>query len=228
MNKENIKQLKTIYYQMKEMIELRKTKERLYERKLDTLYSLQNQSYSEEKQKSMDKLRREIFALEDEIKQLSDKLHKDSSFFEPNVPALKINNCQHEMCTLVCLLSDNPTSSISKPIKVLNYQTQEIDLLYESNFDSGEYFAYHCLDCDSNELIAVPIEASLEFESSHKIIKGFRQSPHYLQRRYYKLLLSHSFEEAYELLKKEVERGLDYEYLTKFIENRKNKILKNN
>jgi len=161
----------------------------------------------------------EICSLEREIEELRTQLIANRCLFNINIPAMQIDTCQHELCTMTGILSKNPTSVLRR--EALNYETQEMELLYDAGFMSGEFFAYRCLDCDLEKPIAVPIECVPEFETTHKIIYGFRNEPHFMQQRYYELLINHSFDEAYQILKEEIEHGMDYEYLTQTIATRK-------
>lgn len=176
--------------------------------------------------KSFLDLEKEIYSLEEEIGELKKQLIVKRCLFDINFPAMKIDNCQHELCTMTGILSKNPSYFLRR--EALNYETQEIELLYDAGFMEGEFFAYRCLDCDLEKTIAVPIECIQEFEATHKIIYGFRYSPQYMQQKYYKLLLTHSFPEAYKILKEEIERGMDYEYLKKTIATRKKVMQKKN
>ena len=164
-------------------------------------------------------LKHEIHSLESEIIKLEKELILRRSFFDVSLPPMKIDDCQHELCTMTGILSRDSSYFLRK--EVLNYATKKVELLYDAGFMEGDFFAYRCLECDLEKTIAVPIECIEEFESTHKIIYGFRSSSNYMQQKYYKLLIDHSFGEAYEILKDEVERGMDYEYLKKTIAIRK-------
>lgn len=165
------------------------------------------------------KLEDEIISLENEIRVLHNQLIVNKCLFSINIPAMKIDNCNHELCTMTGIFSKSPMSFSKK--EVINYETQETEFLYDVGFMPGDFFAYHCLDCDLEKHVAVPIESVVEFESTHKIIYGFRYDPRLLQQRYYELLIDYSFNEAYEILKEEIERGANFEYLKQTIATRK-------
>lgn len=166
-------------------------------------------------------LEKEIHNLEREIQELTTLLIANRCLGGVNLATMQITDCKHELCTMTGILSKKPTSILRK--EALNYETQKTELLYDAGFMSGDFFAYRCLDCGLEMPIAVPIESVLEFESTHKVIYGFRHEPYFMQQRYYELLVNHSFDEAYQILKEEIERGENYEYLKHTISTRKKK-----
>lgn len=251
MQMDDIDSLRNIYFERKRMLDEYRAKKELCDRKKELYNKLKNDSDIKKfedirsqvthestllgfiieengtydrilnlpKVKAFCDLEKEIHNLERKIKELTTLLIANRCLGGVNLPTMQIPACQHELCTMTGILSKKPTSVLRK--EAFNYETQETEALYDAGFMSGDFFAYRCLDCGLEMPIAVPIESVLEFESTHKIIYGFRYEPYFMQQRYYELLINHSFDEAYQILKEEIERGEDYEYLKHTISTRK-------
>lgn len=251
MQMDDINFLRSVYFERKRMLDEYETKKELCDRKKELYDKLKNDSDIKKfegirshvinestllgfvvkengtydrilnlpKVKAFCDLEKEIHNLEREIQELTTQLIANRCLGGVNLATMQIDGCQHELCTMTGILSKKPTSILRK--EAFNYETQESEVLYEAGFMPGDFFAYRCLDCNFELPIAVPIENVSEFESTHKIIYGFRHEPSYMQQRYYELLVNHSFDEAYQILKEEIERGEDYEYLKHTISTRK-------
>ena len=117
---------------------------------------------------------------------------------------LKNDNCQHEVCTMVGLMSkDSEFVLYTDNPYVFNWKTKKVELCNKELLDREEYLCYYCLECDMEIPIVVLLEDVSKFEETHKVIYGFRSN--YMQDEYYQLLQLYSTDEAYEILKDKIE-----------------------